>query len=144
MKLFLFPRRPILWSFLALLFCFSIPVSADKTSPQEIHLTGTKQVKSLKDLIQQIEGSSSYRFSYVKGLIDNISVHINEKKGAIEEILNEALDGTGLTYVIKSNDIILVKTTPQPKMQANPTLKIVKGTVLDAQQTNQSLVLKSG
>lgn len=139
MKLFLFPRRPILWSFLALLFCFSIPVSADKTSPQEIHLTGTKQVKSLKDLIQQIEGSSSYRFSYVKGLIDNISVHINETKGAIEEILNEALDGTGLTYVIKSNDIILVKTTPQSITQANTTLKIVKGTVLDA-ETNEPII----
>lgn len=140
MRHFYYVKRLLPWSFLVLLFCFNAPSNAYGNSPQEILLTKTEQVKSLKELVQQIESQSSFRFSYVKGLTDNVSVRISGTKKNIDEILDEALSGSGLSYVIKSNDIVLMRTAvPQPKAQKNGALKLIKGKVIDA-ETNEPVI----
>lgn len=53
--------------------------------------------------------------------------------------MQEALSGTGLSYVIKAKDIVLMKTTPQPKAQGDNTSKIVKGVVVDA-ENNEPII----
>ena len=113
-------------------------VNASEKSPQEIDLTKNNQVKTLKELVQEIESQSAYRFSYVKGLIDNVAVQVGKTKKDIDGILQEALSGTGLSYVIKAKDIVLMKTTPQPKAQGDNTSKIVKGVVVDAEMSLSS------
>lgn len=133
-------KRSSFWSFLVLLLCFALPANAYDKSPQEIDLSKSQQIKNLKELVSQIESQSSYRFSYVKGLIDNVPVQVSEMKKDIDGILQEALNGTGLAYVIKAKDIILMKTSPQPKVQGNnSSIKTIKGTVLDA-ETNEPII----
>lgn len=144
MKQTSYVKRPFFWSFLVLLFCFTLPVNASNYSPQEIDLTKNSQVKTLKELVQEIESQSSYRFSYVKGLIDNVAVQVGKTRKDIDGILQEALNGTGLSYVIKAKDIVLMKTTPQPKAQVDNVSKIIKGTVVDSESNDQSSGLKSG
>lgn len=139
MKQIAYVKRPFIWSFLVLLFCLTLPVNASEKSPQEIDLTKNNQVKTLKELVQEIESQSAYRFSYVKGLIDNVAVQVGKTKKDIDGILQEALSGTGLSYVIKAKDIVLMKTTPQPKAQGDNTSKIVKGVVVDA-ENNEPII----
>ena len=43
------------------------------------------------------------------------------------------------SYVIKAKDIVLMKTTPQPKAQGDNTSKIVKGVVVDA-ENNEPII----
>ena len=100
MKQIAYVKRPFIWSFLVQLFCLTLPVNASEKSPQEIDLTKNNQVKTLKELVQEIESQSAYRFSYVKGLIDNVAVQVGKTKKDIDGILQEALSGTGLSYVI--------------------------------------------
>ena len=90
MKQTSYVKRPFFWSFLVLLFCFTLPVNASYNSPQEIDLTRNSQVKTLKELVQEIESQSSYRFSYVKGLIDNVAVQVGKTRKDIDGILQEA------------------------------------------------------
>ena len=47
MKQTSYVKRPFFWSFLVLLFCFTLPVNASNNSPQEIDLTKNSQVKTL-------------------------------------------------------------------------------------------------
>ena len=75
-------------------------------------------VTNLKELIRQIEAQTSYKVSYQGNLADNITIKADPSKHNVEELLADALRGTGISYVIRYNTIIL--TQEQPRAEAAP------------------------
>ena len=73
-------------------------------------------VTNLKELIRQIEAQTSYKVSYQGNLADNITIKADPSKHNVEELLADALRGTGISYVIRYNTIIL--TQEQPRAEA--------------------------
>lgn len=91
-------------------------------------------VTNLKELIQQIEAQTSYRVSYQGNLADNITIKADPSKHNVEELLADALRGTGISYVIRYNTIILTQEQPRAEaaQQASQTRHIT-GRVIDAE-----------
>lgn len=74
-------------------------------SPQQTSVR-VENVTSLKGLIQEIESQTSYRISYQGNLADNVPVKIAKSTKSVSQLLDEALRGTGITYIIRQNNII--------------------------------------
>lgn len=89
---------------------------------------------SLKELIRQIEAQTSYKVSYQGNLADNITIKADPSKHNVEELLADALRGTGISYVIRYNTIILTQEQPRAEaaQQASQTRHIA-GRVIDAE-----------
>ncbi len=121
-----------------LLLCltFQIPwggVSAHAAQTAQQNTVRIGNVTNLKELIQQIEAQTSYRVSYQGNLADNIAVKVDRSKHNVEELLADALHGTGISYVIRYNTIILTQEQPRAEaaQQASQTRRIA-GRVIDA------------
>ena len=91
-------------------------------------------VTNLKELIRQIEAQTSYKVSYQGNLADNITIKADPSKYNVEELLADALRGTGISYVIRYNTIILTQEQPRAEaaQQASQTRHIA-GRVIDAE-----------
>ena len=91
-------------------------------------------VTNLKELIRQIEAQTSYKVSYQGNLADNITIKADPSKHNVEELLADALRGTGISYVIRYNPIILTQEQPRAEaaQQASQTRHIA-GRVIDAE-----------
>lgn len=91
-------------------------------------------VTNLKELIRQIEAQTSYKVSYQGNLADNITIKADPSKHNVEELLADALRGTGISYVIRYNTIILTQEQPRTEaaQQASQTRHIA-GRVIDAE-----------
>ena len=91
-------------------------------------------VTNLKELIRQIEAQTSYKVSYQGNLADNITIKADPSKHNVEELLADALRGTGISYVIRYNTIILTQEQPRAEaaQQASQTRHIA-GRVIDAE-----------
>ena len=91
-------------------------------------------VTNLKELIRQIEAQTSYKVSYQCNLADNITIKADPSKHNVEELLADALRGTGISYVIRYNTIILTQEQPRAEaaQQASQTRHIA-GRVIDAE-----------
>ena len=97
-------------------------------------------LNNLKALIQQIEAQTSYRFSYQGNLADNVTVKVEKSRKNIEQLLDEALNGTGISYIIRQNNIILTRTAPQSTAAAATQQKYhIAGQVIDA-TTQQPII----
>lgn len=110
-------------------------------SPQQTSVR-VENVTSLKGLIRQIEAQTSYRISYQGNLADNVPVRIGDSKKSVSQLLDEALHGTGITYIIRQNNIILTRTAQQsaPAAPASATREHhIAGQVIDA-TTRQPII----
>lgn len=128
------------WYLLAACLTLLIPWGGEMQaapSPQEtsVHV---ENVTSLKGLIQQIETQTSYRISYQGNLVDNVPVKIAKSTKSVSQLLDEALRGTGITYIIRQNNIILTRAAapaaapaPAPVPAASQKHQI-SGQVIDA------------
>jgi len=125
------------------------PVGGGKTqaapSPQQTSVR-VENVTSLKGLIQKIESQTSYRISYQGNLADNVPVKIAKSTKSVSQLLDEALRGTGITYIIRQNNIILTRTAAQNPAPAAPATAPaapqkhhIAGQVLDA-ATRQPII----
>ena len=104
-----------------------------------------ENVTTLKELIQQIEAQTSYRISYQGNLADNVPAKISKSTKSVSQLLDEALRGTGITYIIRQNNIILTRTAAQSASPAPaPTPAVsqkhhITGQVIDA-ATRQPII----
>lgn len=63
----------------------------------------------LKDVLWEIERQTTFVFMYSQDDLDKVGkMDVEAKKLTIEEILSKCLKGTGLTYVIQ-NEVIVLK-----------------------------------
>ncbi|MBQ6870019.1 MAG: SusC/RagA family TonB-linked outer membrane protein, partial [Alistipes sp.] len=109
----------------------SISVSvASAQSAAKIDATGAK---TLKQLIEKIEAGTSYRFSWSGDLPNDISISVPAGQQSVEKLLNTALEGKSVTYVISQNDIVLLpqKREVQQTAAAPSKDKTISGRIID-------------
>jgi TonB-linked SusC/RagA family outer membrane protein len=87
---------------------------------------------SLYDLMLEIKNNSEFDFVYSDDEVQSIRINDAEFYGShVEDILNECLEGTAITYKVEDKVIILMPAPPQPVINT-PVQKVeVKGTVKD-------------
>ena len=89
------------------------------------------QAMTIKQAIQLIEKNSNYTFFYNAADLKNTTNKNLNCEGTIEEVLKEVFKGSGITYMIKGNEIIL-KVNKEEAAQQQPKKKRT-GTVVDAE-----------
>lgn len=119
-----------------LLFLLLYPLAAINAAQGQIAIQG--QSMSIKQAIELIEKNSSYTFFYNKADLNHaVKKNIN-CKGSIEEVLKEVFGNSGISYMIRDNEIILkveqAKSTPQQKKK-----RTLVGTVVDG-NTKETLI----
>lgn len=82
----------------------------------------------LTDLFSQIEKQSEFLFFYVDKDVANIKVSVKATDNQIDEVLTQALAGTGLTYTINGRNINIMRKTYIRQQQQN---KQITGKVVD-------------
>ena len=62
---------------------------------------------TIKQAIQLIEKNSSYTFFYIAAYLKNTKTRNINCSGTFNEVLNEVFKGSGVSYTIKGNEVIL-------------------------------------
>ena len=91
------------------------------------------QAMSIKQAIQLIEKNSNYTFFYNAADLKNTTNKNFNCEGSIEEVLKEVFNGSGITYMIKGNEIILKVNKEESTQQQPKKKRSVTGTVVDAE-----------
>ncbi len=94
---------------------------------------------SIKQAIQVIEKNSKYTFFY-KADLSNAKIRDIHCEGSIEEVLNVLFKDSGISYVIKDNEVIL-KSTPVVVATPQQSNKIVVKAISGILWVNRSLEL---
>ncbi|HEX7467797.1 MAG TPA: SusC/RagA family TonB-linked outer membrane protein [Methanobacterium sp.] len=106
-----------------LLICFTTFASTGYSQPEKVSIQLNNA--SVKELFQSIENQTSYKFLYRNDAVENIQVTFDELDTPLDKILNKALAGSGLSYKMLPNNLIVVASK-----DALQQLKIT-GTVTD-------------
>lgn len=107
---------------LSFLIAGCLQINAQKVSFNE----GTV---SLKEAFQKIEASSKYKIAYNGTQLDvNKRVELNQKNVEVLDVLSQVLSGTGYTYSVKGDYLVI--TSPSQN-SVNQKVKNVKGVVVD-------------
>ena len=91
------------------------------------------QAMTIKQAIQLIEKNSNYTFFYNAADLKNTTNKNLKCEGTIEEVLKEVFKGSGITYMIKGNEIILKVNKEEAAQQQPKKKRTVTGTVVDAE-----------
>ena len=91
------------------------------------------QAMTIKQAIQLIEKNSNYTFFYNAADLKNTTNKNLNCEGTIEEVLKEVFKGSGITYMIKGNEIILKANKEEAAQQQPKKKRTVTGTVVDAE-----------
>ena len=91
------------------------------------------QAMTIKQAIQLIEKNSNYTFFYNAAVLKNTTNKNLNCEGTIEEVLKEVFKGSGITYMIKGNEIILKVNKEEAAQQQPKKKRTVTGTVVDAE-----------
>ena len=105
-------KKLILWISAMLLFAGSLSVGAQNVSFNNERLT-------LKQAFEKIESVSNYKIAYNASQLNvNKQVVLNQKNKSVTQVIADLLSGTGYTYEVKGNQIVIVPqkadvTTPK-------------------------------
>ena len=91
------------------------------------------QAMTIKQAIQIIEKNCNYTFFYNAADLKNTTNKNLNCEGTIEEVLKEVFKGSGITYMIKGNEIILKVNKEEAAQQQPKKKRTVTGTVVDAE-----------
>lgn len=122
-----FKARHLRMAFMLLLLS---PVCMISAAQETVAVKGKSL--SYEDAIRQIERSSDYTFFYDTNDLEGLRSKNFNCEGSIEKVLKEMFEGSGISYQVKGNEIIL-KSTRVTKVQAAQQNKhvTVKGTIKD-------------
>ena len=85
-------------------------------------------VVSLKEAFQKIEAASKYKIAYNGTQLDvSQQVELNQKDTDVLDVLNQVLSGTGYTYSVKGNYVVI----SAPQQEVNQNTKKVTGVIVD-------------
>ena len=102
-------------------------MQAEPAYSQSVVISIKTERMLLTDLFSQIEKQSEFLFFYVDKDVADIKVNIKANSNQIDEILTQALTGTGLTYTINDRNINIMRKAYARQQQA----KQITGKVLD-------------
>ena len=87
---------------------------------------------SVEQVFKEVERNSDFTFLYKIGLIDaSKKVDLNVKNATVENILDQILEGTGVSYrVLENNLVILMESTDKALNQILQGITVT-GTVVD-------------
>ena len=89
-----------------------------------------KGTATLAEIIRQIEKQTDYLFIYNEHEVNlNKQIAVSTRETTVAEILNRVLQGTGFSYTMEGNHIILVKN--MEKMRNVTSGRRITGTVKD-------------
>lgn len=104
---------------------YSIEVQAQKSSTIDINV----QDVTLKNVIDRIERQTNYLFVYNPTEVDlTQKVTLNLRERPVAEALNAVFNGTGITYHIEGNNVMLMQPST---MAAQVDKKRITGTITD-------------
>ena len=112
----------------SLLTVFPSTMQAESSYSQSAVISVKAERMLLTDLFSQIEKQSEFLFFYVDKDVANIKVNVKANSNQIDEVLTQALAGTGLTYTINDRNINIMRKTYARQQQT----KQIKGKVLDS------------
>jgi TonB-linked SusC/RagA family outer membrane protein len=139
-----FIRIMKIYSVLVALTIFKISASSLPTYGQKIAIDYDKT--TLKEIISKIEDQSEFTFFYNNKLVDeNTLITIKASSNKINNVLDKALKGTGISYKLMNNKVVLFKDNTELHrkdliLAEDKTVKIsyfdqekvdIKGTVVD-------------
>ncbi|MCD7936426.1 MAG: TonB-dependent receptor [Tannerellaceae bacterium] len=113
--------------------------AADQYAPSKKLTIVTTQSTPLAEILKEVEKQSEFLFNYKDSDISSVNARVNVTEGSIQDVLEQALRGSGLTYVIEDRHITL------SVLPANQTNIPVTGIILDAYNdplTGVSIVIK--
>ena len=115
-------RKLILWISAMLLLAGSLSVGAQNVSFNNERLT-------LKQAFEKIESVSNYKIAYNASQLNvNKEVVLNQKNKSVTQVISDLLSGTGYTYEVKGNQIVIV---PQKAKTTSSNKITIRGKVLD-------------
>ncbi|MEI7423897.1 MAG: TonB-dependent receptor [Prolixibacteraceae bacterium] len=119
-----------------ILVCCLVFYASASTYSQNTRFTLNYQNATILDLIKDIESQSKFIFLYqISDLNLNKKVNADFKNAKIEEILDVALKGEGLTYEVFEKQILISKeergVEPGVQSTQQPQKKVLTGTVKD-------------
>ncbi|MDE5423898.1 TonB-dependent receptor [Ancylomarina sp. DW003] len=117
-------------TFILLFFAFSIQLNASVLSQQRVSMKMSNV--SAKELIKEIESQTNLGFIYNLTEIEKLDgLFIDADQQTVEEVLDEVLEGTDLTYEIDKSVIIIIPKPEEPKVKVQQEKRELKGTVTD-------------
>ena len=116
---------------LALLFYPMTSLGAQK------HITVKGEAMTIKQAILLIEKNSDYTFFYNAADLGGNTKHNFNSKGKIEDVLKEIFEGSGISYLIKGNEVILKVNKAESTQQAKK--RTITGTVT-ANDNNEPVI----
>lgn len=93
---------------------------------------------TLRQVIRIIEEKSNYTFFFKANDVNEQAAKKLNCKGTVQEVLDVVLEGTGLKYIIKNNEIILVPKKEQEKVGEDNVAqqqkqRVITGTVISGE-----------
>ncbi|WP_320019187.1 SusC/RagA family TonB-linked outer membrane protein [Labilibaculum manganireducens] len=118
-----------------LILTASLQISASVYSQQTTFTVEFKDA-DIYDMMQEVKNNSEFDFLYSDDEIEGVKINNTEFYGShVEEILNECLKGTKITYKIEDKVILLMPAPPKPNLDESAQEKEVHGTVTDENGT---------
>lgn len=111
--------------------CLMLSISICQVSAQSTAKIDASGAKTLKQLIEKIEASSSYRFSWSGNLPNDISISVPTGAQSVESLLSAALSGKSVTYVISQNDIVLLPSKKETQTVTQNKERVLSGRIID-------------
>lgn len=105
---------------------------AGEVPMQDGTITMQKENVRLRTVLNEIERNSRYIFVYNDQVDVNSHVSVNVRNATVNAVLDEALEGTGISYVIEGNHVILNKKGTSSSGTSSGKRKKVQGTVTDS------------
>jgi TonB-linked SusC/RagA family outer membrane protein len=114
-------------------FCFATSANGQYKSIDEVSINLQKTTYSLGQFFKQIEGQTSFKFSFDKRDVDaSIPIVLSLKEGTVEEFLKQAAVQSSLSFRQINNNIDVRKEkAPQPMVTSKREELTVSGTVYD-------------
>lgn len=117
-----------------LVLVFSVNVVASVYS-QNTKLNLDMEQTSIKEVLQQIESQSDFRFIYENEKMNmdkKVSIRMNNE--SVDQVLKKLFEGEGISFTITSNKLIIIK--PSDELKANENLaqqqQTISGKVTDS------------
>jgi TonB-linked SusC/RagA family outer membrane protein len=119
-----------------LFFFLSIINATASLYSQSTKFSMSLEQVSVEEVIKEIKRNSDFNFIFNYDLVKNLElVNINIKNATVEQLLDQALSGSNLTYRIEDKVIILSPAKPQavssPVKQHQARQKVISGIVRD-------------